>query len=271
MEENKYLFREKGVSYFYEKEINEQYKMFEIFDGKEVKWGVKEENTKIPQEQQCRMTPLFQNMTDEYGQDKERVITLKDNRIILHGKLNDSEVLCRFTNDSSIDSPLVEINDFGGKDVTMTMYHGNALIKYFDGNLPRCYFFDYEKFAPCSNVFDGVYEKGFFIKSFIVNGRLRMFLGKLTYCPVEVKMPTYDINRQEYVLFPVNQDGTINEEKMNDYFKKDSKYIGFDKDIYNYLNRDDLGSILFDLKVYAFSVLTILNKDVKYMEKARRR
>ena len=44
--ENKYMLREKGIPYYYEYDLTRNpgvyLKEFEIFDGKEVKWGVNE-------------------------------------------------------------------------------------------------------------------------------------------------------------------------------------------------------------------------------------
>lgn len=274
--ENKYMLREKGIPYYYEYDLTRNpgvyLKEFEIFDGKEVKWGVREDYIKITDGKYCRMTPLFQNMTDENGKDIERFIYLEDYKFLIHGKLNDSEVLCKLNDNSSLDTNLVDIMDFGGKDVKITVYKdGTAQVRYKENDLPRCIFFNYKDFSLCSNVFDGVYDKGYFLKSYIINDHLRMFLGKLSYSPITVKEMGYDINKQEFISFPLNDNGLIDENEMMNYFLKDGKIRQFDKDIYQKTERNDLAWVLYDLHVHAYDVVTRLDKYNEYNESKSKR
>ena len=68
-EEKKYRLREMGIPYYYEDDLTRNpgvyLKMFEIFDGKEIRWGVREDYISITGKKTGRVTPLFENMVDE--------------------------------------------------------------------------------------------------------------------------------------------------------------------------------------------------------------
>lgn len=276
MERNdKYYLRENKIPYYYEYDLERKpvsLKMFEIFDGNEVKWGIREDYITIHDYKYCRMTPLFQNMTDEeLGNDKERFIYLGDNKVIIHAKLNNSEVLCKLNNeDTSFEKPILDIEDFGGDNVEIQELHEAALVKYHEDDIPKCVYFDYKNFAPCSNEFNIIYNENFFIKSYIINGKVRMFLGKLSYPIGVVRSLAYDINKGEFINFPLTSDELIDEEKMMEYFKKDKPNMGFSPNIFKDLNKVNLFWALTDLNVYAYGIITRFRKYVEYEDRAKR-
>ncbi len=259
--EDRYMLREKGIPYSYDEPVTEtpdvrtgvmpgvSLRMYEIFDGKEVKWGIREDYISIYFDRVCKSTPLFENMTDEFGKDKERIIYLGNSKFLYHGMINGSEVLCKI-NDSLTDDDFYTIENFTGKGVKFTEKDKNtALVKFIDNGLNKYMYFKYREFRPCSNVFDYVDDKNFFIKSYVVDNKLRVFMGKINDDGTEVKPYGYDMNRREYINFPLDEDGLIDEDEMYDYVKTDAHLYGENISNYRYI-QDNITSFLMDLGLY---------------------
>ncbi len=76
------------------------------------------------------------------------------------------------------------------------------------------------------------YEDYTMIHSYLVNGKVRVFLG-ITNEYLGITYPIgCDLNKNEYFQFPINPDGTINEEKMIEELKNDDSSIGFSLEEY---------------------------------------
>ena len=68
--------------------------------------------------------------------------------------------------------------------------------------------------------------------SYEIDGKIRSFLG-LTNLYVGLSYPIgFDLNRQEFVRFPINQFGLIDDNKMRERLNNEKSGIGFDKEEY---------------------------------------
>ena len=247
------MMRKKGLPYHYDYVLERTpvgLKLYEIFDGKEVKWGVREDYISIYDDKLYLSTPLFENMVDEDGKDKERIIYLPNYDYVIHGKLNDSEVLCRVDKCAKSESEFYKIEDFGGKDVKI---YENDKINAFVGfngeyDIRKCMYFNYNTFKPSSNVFDYIDISNFFLKSYVVgDNKIRIFFGKLADNGLEVKPYGYDISKNEYFKFPLTDDGLIDENEMKNFIEKDEFISSGEADLYrvfqNALNKTmDIGA-----------------------------
>lgn len=261
--EDRYMMRAKGLPYYYDEVLERTpvgLKIYEIFDGKEIKWGVREDYISIYDDKLYKSTPLFENMTDIYGKDKERIIYLPEYKTIIHGKINGSEVLCRI-DDGISEENFYTLETFSGKDVKI--YENNketALVKYKSNGLNKCLYFNYKDFRPCSNEFDVIDKTNFFIKNYVTNGKIRTFFGQINEDGTEVKPYGYDFNKQEYILFPLTEDGLINEEEMMDYVEKNPTIQGYSLDAYKLLQDPINGIMSLGLGILTYNIRESLNE-----------
>lgn len=247
------MMREKGLPYSFDYVLERTpigLKLYEIFDGKEVKWGVREDFISIYDDNLYLSTPSFENLVDENGKDKERIIYLPNYDFVIHGKLNDSEVLCRVNKTATSENEFYKIEDFGGKDVKI--YENDKINAFvgFNGDfgIRKCMYFNYKTFKPSSNVFDYIDITNFFLKSYVVgDNKIRLFFGQLADNGIEVKPYGYDVSKHEYFKFPLTDDGLIDENEMKKYIEKDD-FVDFNEaDLYrvfqNALNKTmDIGA-----------------------------
>ena len=245
--EKRYEYRNNNMPYSYEEPITENpgvrtgvmpgvsYKIYEEFDGKEVKWYIKESYISVYMDYICKTTPHFENMTDEYGKDLERIIYLGNSKFVYHGKLNGSEVLCKI-NDSLTDDRFCIIEDFSGDSVKIEVQNdGLAFVTYKLGGLDKCVYFNCHTFSRCSNEFDAIDEDGYFCKNYVLNGKMRRFIGQIDMNTFMVEPYGYDLNKNEIVLFPTDKDGLIDDEiMMNEVIK--TLDLGNDLDSYKMTN-----------------------------------
>ena len=265
--ETKYRLRDYNIPYYFEETLSRNPNvlvMYEMYDGKDVKWGVREDKNGICDKKYCRSTPIFDNLVDDrYGLDQERIIYLKDNRFVIHGKLNNSEVLCKISENRYLDKHLVKIEDFGGKDVVIRKENDEKVIVYYkkDG-LDKRVFFDCEEFRIYSNEFDVTYVDSCFLKSYLINDKIRLLAGKLNTKTGVVKPYGYDINNNEFITFPLDENGLINELEMISFLNED-KVIGFDKEEYINMPKYNLILLLQSLKIDGFKVLNELSDQNK--------
>ncbi len=244
--EKKYEYRKDKKPYTFSEPVSENpnvrtgvmpgvsYKMFEIFDGNEVKWGIRESYISIYMDYICKSTPLFENMTDENGKDLERIIYLGNSKFVYHGKINGSEVLCKI-NGSSEES-FYTIEDFYGNNVKIQEKNDGIVFVTFklDG-LDKCVYFNCHTFSKCSNEFDAIDEEGYFLKNYVINGKMRRFMGQIDLDTFMVKPYGYDINKNEYIIFPTDDKGLIDDDIMMDLVVK-TLDIGNDLDSYKISN-----------------------------------
>lgn len=266
---DKYILREKKIPYYQDEVLTRNHgaangvmpgvslKVYEVFDGKDVKWGVREEYISIFDDRTCKSTPLFENMIDEYGYDKNRVIYLEDSKFLLHGKLNGSEVLAKINSNMVPNSNFVSIENFGGEDVRIREENDDkAFICYKENGFKKCMYFDLKEFRPCSSIFDAIYADNCFLKSYVINGEIRAFVGKIHSKEHTVKSYGFDINRKEYFLFPLDENGLIDEEEMLISLYEDVDDVkGFNKEYYKNLDKRNLITLLLGLEIDGFKVV----------------
>ena len=89
-----------------------------------------------------------------------------------------------------------------------------ALIKYLEGDMTRCFFLDYQTLTRCSNIMDVLYKNNCFLKSFRYGDKVRVFMGRLYYCPIMVRQFGCDVNKDDVILMPLDENGLIDEEEM---------------------------------------------------------
>lgn len=148
---------------------------------------------------------------------------------------------------------------------------GTSLIKYHDGSLPKCFFYDFKKNIICSNIMDVLYKNNCFLKSFQYKDRVRVFMGRLTYCPVMVRQFGCDVNKDDVILMPLNEYGLLDENKVMEDLKKEKKDISISVDKYRKAITDDFSNTMFNLNVYEFGIMTRMNKYEDYISRGKRR
>lgn len=273
--EDRDKLRKEGIPYYYDEvltrskgDTNSTYpgvvlKMFEIFDGEQVKWGVREEYISVHDDRVCKSTPLFENVVCIYGVDAERIIYLGNSKFVLYGKINNSEVLCRINENSYTEHDFYKLETFSGCDTKLSFLSDDKVIARFklDG-FNKCMYFDYKNFQFCSNLLDCVDDNDYFIKTYVVRNEVRSFLGQLDSSDYTVKPYGFDMDKREYILFPLTEDGLIDEEKMEKYADMDVTVHGRNINEYKFFQeiRDGLmriGAIEFLTK----QALDLLNKE----------
>ena len=271
--EEKYRLRNNKTPYYFEKNIDNNHglilKEFEVFDGNTVKWGLREFYDAFKNYNYYNTTPFFDNMIDEYGMDKKRILYNKNSKIVFKAKLNNHEVLGKINEPSIIKNDFVTIEYFGKEDVKISeLDESKAFIKYKKDDLSKCILFDYESFSPCSNEFDAIYVDNSFLKSYLINDKIRVFVGKINPDSSVVKPQGYDVNMGKFITYPIDDDGKIIEEEMINYLENSSD-LGIDKEYYKKLNKLNLISLLLKLKIDAFNVTRELelNNRVKVKRK----
>ena len=260
--ETKYELRSSSIPYYLENDIssdNTILKEFEIFDGETVKWGIRGYFIPIKKSKYCNCTPLFDNMTKENGEDKERIICKNKNTYVFHAKINNSEILGEIS-DSPLATPnFLKIEDFGGDSVKINLIDDRiAFVRFKKNSISKCVFFDLKEFRPCSNIFDTIYVDNNFIKSYIINDKVRVVIGRVNYTNGVVKPYGYDINTGEFFEFPITKCGMINERDMIHYLKENPS-IGFDKKNYQSLYKLNLITLLLNLGIDGFNVIQELD------------
>lgn len=264
----KYRLREEGIPYYYEYPLTQNpgvsLKMIEVFDEKGVRWGVREEFVSITGEKFCAMTPLFDNLVDEKGIDRERIIYLKDFNFLIHGKLNGNEILGRINKEAMLDKKFFEKINFDGENIHISDEEDKKVrVSFIKNGVSKQIYFDCEKFAPYGNDFDVTYVNSFFIKSYQVNNRISVFVGKANFDTGEIYPKGYDIVRAKYIDFPLDKDGFINENEMIKNLSNDTSGLGLNIEFYKGLNKDSLILLLFSLDVEGFDVCQELDNQVR--------
>ena len=116
----------------------------------------------------------------------------------------------------------------------------------------KSFFYNYNLEAVVSNLVDGVYSitlpsgNVFTLHSFIIDGKVRMFLS-ITNLEYGKVMPVgYDINKKNFVIFLMNNKGLIKEDNLKSYLESEEVNIGIDPLLYK--NNLRLGNIYLILK-----------------------
>ncbi len=158
------------------------------------------------------------------------------------------------------------------KDIEIDVSHvDNAFIKYHDGDMPRCFFLDYETFNRSSNIMDVLFKNSCFLKSYQYGDKVRVFMGRLYYCPIMVRQFGCDVNIDDVILMPLDENGLLDEKQMIENIKKEKKDIGISIDKYKNAITDDFSHTLFKLNVYEFGIMTRMNKYEDYASRGKRR
>ena len=120
----------------------------------------------------------------------------------------------------------------------------NGMSKYF------VYLCDFDNPRPMTNIVDSLYEhhsdnsnlEDHSISwSYEVQGKIRAVIG-LSNTYVGVTYPIgYDLNTKQFINFPLNEFGLIDEKTLKDIFSGDDISIGFDKEVFkNAIDKHDL-------------------------------
>ncbi len=158
------------------------------------------------------------------------------------------------------------------KDVTIDVTRvDTALVKYYDKYLPKCFFFDYQTLNRCSNIMDVLYKNNCFLKSFPYGDKVRVVMGRITYCPINVRQFGCDVNKDDVILMPLDEDGLLDENEMINNFRKDKKELGISIERYKKSITDDFSTTLFNLNVYEFGIMTRMDKYEDYISRGKRR
>ena len=266
--DKKYRLRKENIPYYYDYPLTHNpgvsLKMFETFDGNGLQWGIREEYVSITGKRFCAMTPLFENIVDEKGFDRERIIYLKDYNFLVHGKLNGNEVIGRINSSAMLDKKFFEMANFDGDNIHISdEENGKVLVSYRKDGLTRHVYFDCEKFKTYGNVFDTTYVNSFFLKSYQINNKMFVFVGKANFDTGAIYPMGYDVVREKYIDFPLDEDSYIDDNKMIEDLKNDKSNRGLNIEFYKNLKKDSLIVLLSNLDVEGFSVCEVLNKQVK--------
>ncbi len=142
-----------------------------------------------------------------------------------------------------------EIINLGGSYVDMDELYGSAVVKYEMDGTNKFYYFDIGNYKRTSNIFDGIYGGQNFLKSYLINGKVRVFVGKLDYKTHKVLPICFDINKQKYSRFIINKDGFIDETEMVKLLEKETIVKGFEQEFYNEVGKGNLLEAMYDLGV----------------------
>ena len=118
-----------------------------------------------------------------------------------------------------------------------------------------------------NNQFDATYVNSGFLKSFIVNNKVRLFVGNYDYQSGVVKKIGYDVSKNGYIEFPLTDDGFLDEIGILNMMRYDGN-IGIDIDYYYKLNKDNLVILLNMLGSNGIEVVTELNR-FNYLSKLK--
>ena len=140
------------------------------------------------------------------------------------------------------------IKDFGGEDVRICEMDDNLVFVTFskDG-CRKCLYFNYKDFLQCGNTFDVSYTDGSFIISYVIDGAIRPFIGEVNYKNGMVKPIGYDICKQVYTHFPLDENGYIDDDAMISNLSGEYYNIGYKMKYYNDINKYSLISMLKDM------------------------
>ncbi len=208
-------------------------------------------------------TPLFDNITDKFGKDEPRIIYQDPKKcIIVRGKLNGSVVLClingsdRFYDLYDLKTENVKMGLYDDLPKTLKISYKEPGPDYKEAGLKRKLLFDLNEFEPRTNELDEIYDDGYFLKSYLVNGKIRAFYGLLDFEGKTVKPYAYDVSKKEIIELPTKKERVFNlytlidDEKMMEYLQKEdsdqlnNSNIGLDFYTYLYADISFAGSVL---------------------------
>ena len=144
-----------------------------------------------------------------------------------------------------------DVANLGGQVVEMynDMRGEVAVIYEIDGYYMH-YFFNLGEYKRVSNYFDHLYTLGsYFLKSYLINGEIRAFVGKYNSKDNSVLPIGFDINKKHYTTFILDKDGFINENEMVSRLEKETDVKGFDPEFYKNIDMANLISALAELDV----------------------
>ena len=254
--EDKYDYRREGIPYNLKRKIVKcggfSLVEIEIFDGKKVEWFITEEAESLGNFTFTSTTPIFDNLRFANGQDKARIIFKDDmmGRLVVRGKLNKKEVLCEVNSSGGILNPdYFSIYPINGNNVEMfyeNKKQGILRIDYNRDGLERSIYFDCKRFEPCCSEIDILYANNCFIKTYVVNDRIRVIIGELDLSSKTIKSMAYDPIKEEFfelpfVSKPFHYD-MIDDTLMMQMLGED-KDLGLNKNYYKGINKSNLSNI----------------------------
>lgn len=206
-------------------------------------------------------TQFFEYATDKNGIKKEILLYSGGcSNFVFLGKINtedigDREVLIKINFSGKWPfAGFSEIKDFG-KNTSIWKLDDQkiALIILEDDKKLR---FNLASFNTIGNIVDDYWEiRGVpgscaFLKSYVVSGRIRAFLGICEQETGVVKPFGYDLNKKECVSFCLDSYDLIDEKLMEEHLKEEN-FVGFDLSEYKEIIKEQyLPSILEKLEIF---------------------
>ena len=277
---DKYEYRESKLPYRFERTIDrfggDSLKEYEFFDGENVKWCWALDYISITSFKYTNTTPLFENVLLDDGKDRRRVLH-KDTEgygWVLRGRMNGSDVLCHIQNvaDAQINKWFCNIENFGGKNVSISMLSEDETkvrVDYVREGINRIIIFDCSRFQACTNEVDEFYNNDLFLKSYKINGKIRIILGQIDSETREVQPISYDVSRGEFRQLIIDDYGMIDDERMIEALKNESLKFGTDIKTYKKFDKSYLPSFLKTIGI-GHEPSYVINKIKEYNERERR-
>jgi hypothetical protein len=155
-----------------------------------------------------------------------------------------------------------DISNLGGEYIDMYENNRAVIVRFeIDGD-QKCFCFDIANYKRASNVFDNIYGKcQYFLKSYLINGKERAFVGKIVLNKIELYPGVFDISRKEiypiafdinkkkYTHLIIDKNGLIDENEMINLLEKETDVEGFDPDFYKELDKSKILEVLFNSHV----------------------
>ena len=257
----KYEYRKNKIPYRYEvtvaRELGMSLKIYEFFDGENVKWCMGMDAETMSNGKTFNCTPLFDNIAIDEDNDKLRVFYRNESygNFVLVGKLNGNEVLCEvLPGVMSNDKSFSKLYKFDGENVVVSPLTDDkpyqfVRVDYTKNGEQKIVLFDCKEFEPCINEVDRIYRSYAFLKSYIVNGKVRTFVGEIDRETKKLKPYGYDINKDEFIEFPTTSQrvfshyDVIDDEEMMHQLEMEKGDIGFDIWVYRETDKDFIGSV----------------------------
>lgn len=162
-----------------------------------------------------------------------------------------------------------EMLALGGYHVDMDENNGSQIVKYeIDGEY-KCFCFNMGEYKRISNIFDNIYGKRqYFLKSYLINGKIRAFTGEIDYKNNEIYPIAFDLNKQKYTRLILDKDGLIDENEMVSFLESETDVEGFNPELYKKIDKCNILNVLYEAKVdfpgpYVMQGLSKMNKQEK--------
>ena len=160
-----------------------------------------------------------------------------------------------------------EYKNYGVSDFCMYEENNIVMVCYVINESTKTFSYDIGKRQRISNVFDDIYGYTYFLKSYLINGKERLFVGKVDLKTGVVSPIGFDVNKKKYMSFIIDRHGLIDENEMVKSLEND-KTEGIDPKIYQEIDKGNLLRVLVDLNVayitpYIMHGIDDMNRKIK--------